>query len=196
MYPSSGHPRCRWVCFFIRTDLEKFNITLKCYLVWIRREICTDQTPFKRKNRPKQICGWIFDVRGQQGMYFFTRGSIIMDYGLVSDALKLKPHDDGFVSYKHAAFGFTRCYLMDWSGVDYLWIIVMFLSAVWTLILTAPIHCRASIGEQIMECYISPNLFWWRNKRICNLDGLRVSTLSVIFIFNYFLIIILLLFNF
>ncbi len=33
---------------------------------------------------------------------------------------------------------------MDWSGVDYLWIIVMFLSAVWTLILTAPIHYRAS----------------------------------------------------
>ncbi len=126
MYPSSGHPRCRWVCFFIRTDLEKFNITLKCYLVWIRREICTDQTPFKRKNRPKQICGWIFDVRGQQGMYFFTRGSIIMDYGLVSDALKLKPHDDGFVSYKHAAFGFTRCYLMDWSGVDYLWLLWCF----------------------------------------------------------------------
>ncbi len=24
-------------------------------------------------------------------------------------------------------------------------------------ILTAPIHCRASIGEQGMECYISPN---------------------------------------
>ncbi len=36
-----------------------------------------------------------------------------------------------------------------WSGVDYLWNIVMFLSAVWTLILTAPIHCRGSIGEQI-----------------------------------------------
>ncbi len=32
-----------------------------------------------------------------------------------------------------------------WTGV--VWIIVMFLSAVWTLILTAPIHCRASIGE-------------------------------------------------
>ncbi len=31
-----------------------------------------------------------------------------------------------------------------------LWIIVMFLSAVWTLILTAPIHCRGSIGEQVM----------------------------------------------
>ncbi len=39
-----------------------------------------------------------------------------------------------------------------WTGVDYLWIIVMFLSAVWTLILTAPIHCRGSIGEQVMYC--------------------------------------------
>ncbi len=47
---------------------------------------------------------------------------------------------------------------MDWSGVDYLWIIVMFLSAVWTLILTAPIHCRGSIAEEVMECYIYPNL--------------------------------------
>ncbi len=55
---------------------------------------------------------------------------------------------------------------MDWSGVDYLWIIVMFLSDVWTLILTAPIHCSGSIGEQVMECYISPNLFWWTNKLI------------------------------
>ncbi len=42
--------------------------------------------------------------------------------------------------------------------MDYLWIIVMFLSAVWTLILTAPIHCRASISETLMEGYISPNL--------------------------------------
>ncbi len=47
---------------------------------------------------------------------------------------------------------------MDWSGVDYLWIIVMFLSAVWTLILTAPIHCRASIDETLMQWHTSPNL--------------------------------------
>ncbi len=37
-----------------------------------------------------------------------------------------------------------------WSHVDYLRIIIMFLSAVWTLILTAPIHCRGSTGEQVM----------------------------------------------
>ncbi len=68
--------------------------------------------------------------------------------------------------------------------MDYLWIIVMFLSAVWTLILTAPIHCRASTGEQLIECYISPNLM---KKLIYILDGLRVSTSSAHFHFcmNY-----------
>ncbi len=40
----------------------------------------------------------------------------------------------------------TRHSLMDWSHDDYLCIIVMFLSAVWTLILLAPIHCRGSTG--------------------------------------------------
>ncbi len=39
---------------------------------------------------------------------------------------------------------------MDCSFVDYLWIIVMFLSAVRTFILTAPIDCRGSIAEQVM----------------------------------------------
>ncbi len=39
---------------------------------------------------------------------------------------------------------------MNWSRVYYLWIIVMFLSAVWTLILMAPIHSRGSVGEQVM----------------------------------------------
>ncbi len=40
--------------------------------------------------------------------------------------------------------------LMYWSRVDYMWITVMFLSAVWTLILTAPIHYRGFIGERVM----------------------------------------------
>ncbi len=37
---------------------------------------------------------------------------------------------------------------MDWSCVNYLWIIVMHLSAVWTL--TAPIPCRGSIPSYVM----------------------------------------------
>ncbi len=60
-------------------------------------------------------------------------------------------------------------------SVDCLWIIVKFFSAVWTLILTAPIHCRESIGGQMMECYISPNLM---KKQTRILDDLRVSTFS------------------
>ncbi len=39
--------------------------------------------------------------------------------------------------------------LIIWTEV--VWIIGMFLSSAWTLILTAPIHCRASIAEQMME---------------------------------------------
>ncbi len=63
---------------------------------------------------------WVdLDVRGQQLMDFFTRGSVIMHYELHiwtgSDYLKLKCFNDGFVSYKHAAFHSTRHSLMDWS---------------------------------------------------------------------------------
>ncbi len=67
---------------------------------------------------------------------------------------------------------------MHWSRVDCLWTNLMFLSVVWTLILTAPIHCRRSIGEQVMLWCISLNVFWCRNKLIYILDGLRVSKLS------------------
>ncbi len=43
--------------------------------------------------------------------------------------------------------------VLEWCGL-----LVMFLSNFWTLILTAPIHCIASVGEQVMQCYISLNL--------------------------------------
>ncbi len=122
-----------------------------------------------------------FDVKGQWDIDFLLEEAllwIIMDILSKSDDLKIKRLNDGFVSYKHAAFRFTRCYL---------WIIVMFLSAVWTLILTAPIHCRGSTGEQVMYCYISLNLFSWGNKLICISDALRVSKLyvNVKFLVNY-----------
>ncbi len=71
-----------------------------------------------------------FDLRGQQGIDISTGGNVI------------KHLNNGFVSYNHAVFHFTRCQLMDWSHVDYLRIIMVFSSAVWTLILMAPIHCR------------------------------------------------------
>ncbi len=55
---------------------------------------------------------------------------------------------------------FTSQDINWWAEV--VWIIVMFLLAVWTLILTAPIHRRGTICEQVMQCYSSSNLFRWR----------------------------------
>ncbi len=80
-----------------------------------------------------------FNVRGQQLKHVLIMGS----YFVQKQQFKL---NDGFVSYKLAVFHLTRYYLMDWSHVDNLWIIVMFLSVVWT----APIHRSVSIGEQAM----------------------------------------------
>ncbi len=63
---------------------------------------------------------------------------------------------------------------MDWSCVDYSWIIVMFLSALRTeFAFTAndPLR-RSSLG-----------LFQWWNKLICILYGLWVSTFSPVFHF-------------
>ncbi len=34
--------------------------------------------------------------------------------------------------------------------MDYLWIIVMFVSIIWTLILTAPIHCILNVLDCIL----------------------------------------------
>uniref|UniRef100_A0A673KFU9 non-specific serine/threonine protein kinase n=1 Tax=Sinocyclocheilus rhinocerous TaxID=307959 RepID=A0A673KFU9_9TELE len=67
---------------------------------------------------------------------------------------------------------------MDWSGVDYLWIIVMFLSAVGTLILTAPIHCRASIGD------FSKSVLMKKQTHLQYiLYGLRVSKRQIVVVF-------------
>ncbi len=62
---------------------------------------------------------------------------------------------------------------MDWSHKDYLWIFVMFISAVWTLILTAPIHC----GDPLVSKGCNAKL-------LQILDGLRISTFSPNFHFG------------
>ncbi len=56
-----------------------------------------------------------------------------------------------------------RSVKMD-CGLGYIW----FLSAVWTLILTAPIHCRASIAETLMQRHFSKSIS----------DELSVNTFS------------------
>ncbi len=54
----------------------------------------------------------------------------------------------------------------------------MFLSAVWTLILTAPIHCRGSIGEQVIVMLNFSKSVLMKKQTHLHLDGPRVSTFS------------------
>ncbi len=52
------------------------------------------------------------------------------------------------------AFVLTNTHLFILRDINwrFLWIIVMFLSTVWTLILTAPIHCRGSNATFLQIC--------------------------------------------
>ncbi len=91
----------------------------------------------------KYVAG--FWCERQQEMHFFTGGSVIMDYGLIFELKNILMLD---------LFQLLSSQDVNWwTGV--VWIIVMFLSAVWTLILTAPIHCRASIAERLMQTHFS-----------------------------------------
>ncbi len=56
---------------------------------------------------------------------------------------------------------------LEWCG----YCDVFYQLFVWTLILTAPIHCRWSIAETLMQWHILQT--WWRKTHILN--GLRVS---------------------
>ncbi len=100
------------------------------------------------QNSSKQICGWIlmWETTGD-GLFHWRK----CYYGLWTRNLVKN------ILMVDLLFPLLSSQDVDWwTGV--VWIIVMFLSAVWTLILTAPIHCRAFIAEQAMQCYISPNL--------------------------------------
>ncbi len=68
-----------------------------------------------------------------------------------SDGLMFK-NTLNLVFFSNAVFHFTKM-LIDGmeSYMVYLLIIMIFLSAVWTFILTAPIHYRGSIGEQVIQ---------------------------------------------
>ncbi len=65
---------------------------------------------------------------------------------------------------------------MDWSGVHYLWIIVMFLSAVWLSFWRHPFTAE----DRLLSKWLNATFLQiqWRNKLISILDGQRVSTFS------------------
>ncbi len=98
--------------------------------VRIRREICTDQSK-------TALNKYMFEFwyQRQQEMDF-SPGGCIMDYVLMDLY--------GFSLLKTLTDG------LEWCGL--LWCFYQ------TLILTAPIHCRASIAETLMQWHTSLNL--------------------------------------
>ncbi len=95
-------------------------------LQFIKKKICHCEKNcifclcFRQKNYSMQVWN---DVRVHK--LYFKRNSSPKNENLHK---LYSPSDD------------QRCWWVYWSRVDYLWIIVMFWSAGWTLILTAPIH--------------------------------------------------------
>ncbi len=85
-----------------------------------------------------------------------------------SDGLKLKWLNNGFFFITNKQL-FASEDVNWWTGVVWSWIIEVFLSAVWIFILTAPIHCRGYIGEQVMRCSISSNLM--KKQTTLHLEG-------------------------
>ncbi len=60
---------------------------------------------------------------------------------------------------------------------------MLFLSAVWILILAAPIH-YSSIGEQVMKCYISPNPTWFDILNINAMIGIRFQMSNCVYVLH------------
>ncbi len=121
------------------------------------RNVHRSSTVYKQKkkiqNSCKKICSWIL-MWEDNSVRCVSLDELLLWTGiLASNGLKIKHLNDGFVSYK--------C-----SRVDYLWIIVMFLSAVWTVwsFWRHPFTSEDPSVSKWCKCYISPNLFRWRNK--------------------------------
>ncbi len=103
------------------------------------------------QNPSKPIWRVDFAARGQQGMNYFTKASVILDSGLILLALKrlfelLTPWWICFLQM--CSFSIHMMERGAFLG--------MCLSAVWTLILMAPIHCRGSIVNLI---HLSKSLY-------------------------------------
>ncbi len=134
--------KCEFIIYNKASSKENIHSLLSSHIK-IHRHICLQQFWNVFTYKQCLICAY-FSPDSDKTTFSFAESNIRYCNGL-----KLKT-SKWWIYYKCTAFHFTRCLLMDWSHVDCLWIIVMFLSVVWILILTAPIHCRGSIGEQVM----------------------------------------------
>ncbi len=132
-----------------RQNTEYCFIQWKSNLIWIRREIYTDQVPSTSQNSSKHIYIGGFLCEKQQEMDWALLW--ILDSLLAKNPSKTKHLNNGVVFHKHAAFVLSR-HLTD--GLEWcrlLWCFhQLFGLSFWR-------HPFTSIGERVMQCYISPN---------------------------------------
>ncbi len=151
--------RCRWVSLFIGTDLEECSIPSLAHQ-WI---LCSEWVPSLHQLMSCEVKCCMF-VRNKSIIKTFLTSNCCFQLNYNSSIIILLPEkvvwsesEDNYSRkhyYKLWTFKFSHSYFthrfFTLQVIDYLYIIVMFLSAVWTLILTAPIHCRGSISEQVI----------------------------------------------
>ncbi len=98
------------------------------------------------------------------GSSFPMEETFVIDYSARSNGLKLNCLNDGFVSYKLAAFHFTRHELMDWSHVDCLWITVIFELSIWRHPFTADdqwVNFPKTVSDEETNSYTSWMPWGW-----------------------------------
>ncbi len=138
-------------------DIVILHFPVKSNISWIRREIFRSSTVQHKLSKTVQnkclimmMMSCDFDVKDKGWFMFHLKEAfswIIHSYFGQKQWFKVKMA--WCISYEHGAFHFKSHSLTDCSSVNY-WTIVMFLLAVWTLILMAPFHCRLLTWEQIM----------------------------------------------
>ncbi len=136
-------------CFWIKYESIIHNNTSSSEVIWSESGEKSAQIKHRLQDKTVQTNMLVdFDVRDNRRWTFLLEKALLWTHILVIKnvlMLDLFLRNTQLLSSPDVNW---------WTGVDYCDV----LSAVWTLILTAPIHSRRSIGEQVMQCYISPNL--------------------------------------
>ncbi len=105
MFLSSNH--CFWQIYESIICLLQW----KSSLIWIKREICTDQAPFIRQNSSKPIYRWILIWENNRGLLHWIKRYGLWTHILSQNALIM----DLFLTNTHL----FASHVNWWSGVDY-----------------------------------------------------------------------------
>ncbi len=113
MYSHSGHPRSRWVYFFIRTNLEKCNVTSLAHQCIICSEWVPSEWESKQLIKTSQSPTWhqFISCKGKSCMYV-TNKSVKMLLQWKSPSLAVFSHTNPPTYLFRAILG---CFIKYWK---------------------------------------------------------------------------------